>query len=209
MYELLTTPAIERAQWKSRLHGPKPAPSNLYFTEAWPDGHKWAKGKYWEIVETAPVFYEKGYVTPGDDFIDLDLSNATGGVKLFPEAEGVVYEMLVGLKPGNYQVGVYIPGPSDYLLALGDSPMYPDLADPERRYLGAITPTDSPYDNPLLKLWAIADMQPWVLKTYVLQGVTFGKPILGFRVAKHRLVQIEKPEVFTSIKYFTEIKGTW
>ncbi|GAJ03045.1 unnamed protein product, partial [marine sediment metagenome] len=216
MLELLTTPVIEWAQWKSRLHGPKPQPSNLYFTEAWPDPHKWAKNKYWEIKETAPVSYDKGYILPGDDLVtagistkNLDLSNATNGLKLYPESEGVAYEILIGLKPGNYQIGLYIPGVNDYLLALGDTSMYPDLTDDERKYLAAITPEDSPYANPLLKLWFIKDMAAWILKLYVLEGVEFEKCILGFRVAKHRLAEISKPDVFSKVDYFTTLRGTW
>lgn len=208
MFELLTMPAIERAQWKSRLHDPDIL-KNLYFTEAWPDVHKWARGKYFQIKETATLFYPLGYRLPGDDQKNLDLSNATAGLKLYPESDGVAYEILVGLKPGNYQIGVYIPGVNDYLLALGDSSMYPDLADAEKRHLATITPQDSPFDNPLLKLWAINDMTAWKLKVDMLPGVDFDTAILKFIVAKHRLAEIPKPDVFTTIKYFTEIKGTW
>lgn len=213
MYELLTTPALERAQWRSRLHGPKPQPSNLYFTEAF-NAHPWCKGKYWEIKETVLVSYDRGYILPEDDYKNLDLSNATAGLKLYPESEGVVYETLIGLKPGNYQIGLFIPGVNDYLLALGDTSMYPDLTDDDLKYLAAITPEDSPYNNPLLKIWAIKDMAAWILKTYILEGCgvtdkAFEKAILGFRIAKHRLGEISKPDVFTTIKYFTEIKGTW
>lgn len=208
MYELLTTPTLERAQWRSRLHGPKPQPSNLYFTEAW-STHEWCVGKYWEIKETVLVSYDKGYILPGEDHKNLDLSNATAGLKLYPESESIVYEILIGLKPGNYQIGLYIPGVNDYLLALGDTSMYPDLDDTELKYLAAITPEDSPYDNPLLKLWAIKDMAAWILKDYILPGVDYDNSILGFKIAKHRLAKIAKPDVYTTIKYFTEIKGTW
>jgi hypothetical protein len=206
---LLASPFTEKVTWRAKLHGPAPQPNYLYFTEAWPDAHKWAKGKYWEIKETALVSYDKGYILPGDDHKNLDLSNATGALKLYPESEGIVYEILVGLKPGNYQIGLYIPGVNDYLLALGDTSAYPDLTDAERRYLAAITPEDTPYDNPLLKLWAIKDMASWILKLYILPGVDFSKAVIGFRIAKHRLEEIPKPDVFTSIKHFLEIKGTW
>ncbi|MBA7682053.1 hypothetical protein ES703_90399 [subsurface metagenome] len=213
MFELLTTPAIQQATWKTRLHGPKPQPANLYFTEAF-SAHPWCKGKYWEIKETVLVSYDKGYILPGEDYKNLDLSNATDGLKLYPESEGVVYETLIGLKPGNYQIGLYIPGVNDYLLALGDTSMYPDITDDDLKYLAAITPEDSPYNNPLLKIWAIKDMAAWILRTYILEGCgvtagAFEKAILGFRIAKHRLEEISKPDVFTTIKYFTEIKGTW
>lgn len=209
MFELLTTPALERAQWRSRLHGPKPQPSNLYFTEAWPDAQKWAKNKYWEIKETVIVFYPVGYRLPGDDQKNLDLSNATAGLKLYTESDGIAYEILVGLKPGNYQIGVYIPGVNDYLLALGDSSMYPDLTDTEKRHLATISPDDSPFDNPLLKLWAVNNMAAWILKVDMLPGVDYDTAILGFKIAKHRLEEIPKPDVFTKIDYFTTIKGTW
>ncbi|MBA7610064.1 hypothetical protein ES703_17269 [subsurface metagenome] len=216
MFELLTTPAIQQATWKSRLHGPKPQPSNLYFSEAFPDAHKWCKGKYFEIKESVLVSYDRGYILPGDDLVtagistkNLDLSNATAGLKLYPESEGVAYECLIGLKPGNFQIGLYIPGVNDYLLALGDTSSYPDLADDERKYLAAITPDDTPYDNPLLKLWAVKDMAAWILKLYVLSGVEFEKCVLGFRIAKHRLEEISKPDVFSKVDYFTTLRGTW
>lgn len=209
MYELLTTPALQQATWKSRLHGPKPQPSNLYFSDAWPDSHKWCRGKYFEIKETAVVSYPLGYRLPGNDQKNLDLSNATAGLKLYSESDGIAYEILVGLKPGNYQIGVYIPGISDYLLALGDSSMYPDLTDTERRHLATIAPQDSPFDNPLLKLWAINDMAAWQLKVDMLPGVDYDTAILGFKIAKHRLAEITKPEIFTKIDYYTTIRGTW
>ena len=221
MYELLTTPTLERAQWRSRLHGPKPQPSNLYFTKAWPDAHKWCKGekekeKYFEIKESVLVSYDRGYILPGDDLVtagistkNLDLSNATNGLKLYPESEGVAYECLIGLKPGNYQIGLYIPGVNDYLLALGDTSSYPDLTDDERKYLAAITPDDTPATNPLLKLWFIKDMASFILKLYVLPGVDFEKAIICFRIAKHRLEEIPKPDVFSKVDYFTTLRGTW
>ena len=206
MFELMTTPALQQATWKSRLHGPKPQPSNLYFTEAWPDAHRWCRNHYFEIKETAVVPFDRGYILPGNDNQTYDLSNATAGLKLYPENEDRVYEILIGLKPGNYQVGIYCPGVSDYLLSLGDSSMYPDLADATKRYLGAIIPDDSPYSNPLLKLWAIKDMVSWQLKVYIHPGVDFEKVVLGFRVATHKLAEIPKPDAFTTIKYYTEIR---
>ena len=209
MFEMLTAPTIERAQWKSRLHGPKPQPSNLFFTEAWPGTHKWCSGKYFEIKETVVLSYSLGYRLPGNDQKNLDLSNTADGLKLYPESDGIAYEILVGLKPGNYQISVYIPGVNDYLLALGDTSMYPDLADAVKRHLAVITPEDSPFDNPLLKLWTINDMASWILKIDMLPGVDFDSAILVFKIAKHKLAEISKPDVFTTIKYFTEYKGTW
>ena len=205
MYELLTTPAIQQATWKTRLHT---VGQNLYFTPAW-EPHAWARDKYFRITESVLVPWDRGFIIPGNDHKDLDLSNARDGLLLYPEAEKIVYEILIGLKPGNYQVGLYIPGVMDYLLALADVVAYPDLTDPVKRYLAVITPEDSPYHNPLLKIWAITNMAKWILKVYVRLGVDYEKCIIGFRVAKHRLTEIPPAEVYTTIKYFTEIEGAW
>ena len=204
MYELATHPEIQRAQWKTRLHQ---IGQNLYFTPAW--RIDWAAGKYFKITEAVLVPWDRGFIIPGNDHKDLDLSNAEGGLLLYPEAKGICYEILVGLKPGNYQVGVYIPGPRDYLLALADAAAFPDLADPERRYLAAITPEDSPYNNPLLKLWAVEDMPKWILKVHVREGVDFEKAIISFRVNKLELEEIPQPAQYTTIKWYEEIRGAW
>lgn len=209
MYELLITPQLEKAFWRAKLHGPPPQPSNIYFTEEWPDIQKWLKGKYFQITQTVIVPYDKGYIIPGDDVINLNLSNVPEGLKLYPTSEGVVYECLIGFKPGNYQVGLYIPGVNDYLLALAHTEMYPDLAHVQRKYLGFFTPDDSPYTNPMLKLWFVMNMPSWILKIYVLPGINFEKVIIGFRIAKHRVKEIPKPDIFTTIPYYTEYRGTW
>jgi len=207
MYSMLTTPVLEQATWRNRLHDPDRRP-NLYFTDAWPD-YLFVKGKYFKITQTAVVYYTVGYRLPGDDQKNLDLSNTTGGLYLYPERDGEAYEILVGLKPANVQMGIYIPGPDQYLLALGHSSMYPQISDPQRRYLATITPEDSPFDNPLLKLWAVNNMDSWILKLDVLPGVDFESVVLGFRIAKHRLTEISRPENYTTVEYYKSISGVW
>ena len=207
MFEIMQPKSVEMARWRSLIHGPKPQPSNLYFGDDWLP-HKWIQNKYWRITQTVLVPYDVPRIIPGNDEINLNLSNATGALKMYPASESIVYEILVGLKPGAYQLGVYIPGPANYLLALGDSSMIPDVADAERRYLGKFTPEDTPYENPLLKLWAIVDMAAWILKLYA-EGVDFEKVVVGFKIAKHRIEEIEKPDVFTTVPYYDSIRGTW
>ena len=205
MYELITHPEIQRAQWKTRLHQ---IGQNLYFTPAWRI-IDWVAGKFFQIKEAVLVPWDRGFIIPGNDHKDLDLSNAGGGLLLYPEAEGIVYEILIGLKPGNYQIGVYIPGVHDYLLALADTDAYPHLTCPERRFLAAIIPEDSPYNNPLLKLWAVKDMPKWILKVYVREGVDFEKCIISFRVNKLKVEEIPQPAQYTTIKWYEEIRGAW
>jgi hypothetical protein len=148
------------------------------------------------------------YILPNNDYKDVLLDNTTNGVKLYPDAEGRVYEILVGLKPGDYHVIPYIPT-GKYVLGLGDASMYPDVTDANKRYLGAITPEDSPADDPTVKLWAIKDYDGWVLRTYVLDGVGFEKCVLEFKVVKHELKEVPKPATFTTIKHHSEEEGVW
>jgi len=201
----MTTARLDMARWKSSLHQPN---QNLYFTEKWPSEF-WCSGKYYHIEKSALVNYDRGYILPGNDYKDIDISNETNALGLYPTRNGIVYEILIGFKPGNYQVGIYIPGPNSYLLALGKSDMYPDLTNVEKRYLAFIPPEESPYGNPLLKLWAIANMPSWILKVYVRPGVDFEKPVIGFKVNKLQVREISKPDVFTEIEYYTQISGIW
>jgi len=201
----MTTARLDVAKWKSALHQPS---QNLHFSDQWPSEY-WCSGKYYRIEKSALVNYDRGFIIPGNDHKDIGLSNETGGLGLYPARNGVVYEILVGFKPGNYQVGVYIPGPNSYLLALGKSDMYPDLDKVEKRYLAFISPEDSPYSNPMLKLWVVANMPSWILKVYARPGVDFEKCVLGFRINKLQVEEISKPEVFTEIEYYTQISGIW
>jgi len=209
-YEMLAGLAVERAQWKHRIHGAAPLPNNLKFSERWADhGFKWCGGKFFEITRSIVVPYSLSYILPNADYKDVDLSNATAGVKLYPEAEGRVYEMLVGFKPGNFLCTLFIPA-GKYLHALGYSTMYPDAADADRKYLGAFTPEDSPETDPTIKLWAIKEYDAWNLRLYVFDGVGFEKVGVELLIAKHDIKELtEAPEHFTLIKHHTELEGMW
>lgn len=217
MYEMLTTPVLDRAQWKSRLHDPVQR-KYLYFPPSWPSNLSWLSGKYFQITKTVIVNYPFDRTIPGDDQIFLNLSNnvtsASGiyGLNLYPSAsdQETAYEILVGMKPGNFQIGLYIPGTGDYLLSLGASGMRPDLTDVDLRNLGTIQPEDSPFEDPLLKLWAVGSMQSLILLVDMLPGVDFAKAILRFIVAKHKIAALSKPpDVFTTIQYYKDERGSW
>jgi hypothetical protein len=182
------------------------------FSDAWPDEHKWAKGKVFE-VENEPVIvpYASSYILPGDDYKDIDLSNATSGILTYPENEGVVYETAVGFKPGDYIVHIYIPR-DKYVYALGESTMFPNIADETKKYLGAKSYIDSPHTAPLLKLYSIKDMPAFILRIYVLEGVDFEKCTITYQINKCQLKEIENPtseqkEKALLLRLFTEL--TW
>lgn len=182
------------------------------FSEQWPDTYKWAKGKVFE-VEQEPIIvpYQASYILPGGDYRDVDLSNATAGLKLYPEMEGVLYEALVGFKPGEYLCHIYVPK-DKYVYALGEATMWPDVTDPLRKYLGAKSWLDSPHTAPLLKLYFIKDMPAFIFRLLTLEGVDFEKVTVTFQINKCQLREIPTPtpeqvEKALLIRWYTELTG--
>ncbi len=213
--ELLTSPTISKAQWQSRLHSPPPGMSNLYFTTKWPNSGDggWVSGQYVQIQQTVVVPYKKGYTLPsgaGLDYAFVDLHNVTNSpTSMFPASDKVVFEILIGLKKGMYQVAPYVPGNTNYLLALGYTQMFPNIADPNLKFMGAFTYKDTPDDNPLFKIWVIDNQDPWLLQIAVDSAVDYDKAVIDFKVAKHRVTLIPKPDVFTTLRHYSEESGVW
>ncbi|MDP3064736.1 MAG: hypothetical protein Q8O40_16270 [Chloroflexota bacterium] len=182
------------------------------FTDQWPDSHKWATDKLFEVEhEPLLVPYAASYILPGADYKDIDLSNATAGLKLYPEDEGVLYQITLGLKPGNYLVHTYVPV-NNYIYALGDTTMYPDVTSATLKYLGAKRPADSPSTAPLWSLYVIKDAPAFILRLYVDTGVDYDKVTVEFRINKCQLKLIESPTAdqlarALRLKWHTELKG--
>lgn len=182
------------------------------FSEQFPGAHKWAKGKVFEVSqEPIIVPYAVTKIIPGDDYCDIDLSNATAGLKLYPEIEGVLYQTAVGLKPGEYLVHTYVPA-NKYVYHLGETSMYPDVSSATLKYLGAKSYRDSPYESPLWHLYFIKNMAAFILRLYVLESVDFEKVTLEFKINKCQLSEIAEPtseqiEKALLIRYHTELVG--
>ena len=175
------------------------------FSQAWPDSPAaWARGKTF-VVSQEPLIvpYQASRILPGNDYTDIDLSNATAGLKLYPESEGRVFQIGVGFKPGQYIVHTYVPTPR-YVYSLEDSSMFPDVTSATLKYLGAKVPEESPFDAPLWQLFAIKDMVAFILRLYVLDGIDFEKVTVGFWINKCMLSEIPKPVDPKTIKTPTE-----
>mgnify|MGYP001036732027 CR=1 FL=1 len=213
-YEFLAPATVDLLKWKAKVHGPKPGLCFLHFTPEWATrGFKWCGDKYFQITRSLAIPYSRSAIIPNDDWVDFNLSNiadagAVKGCRLYPEAESRVHEILVGFKPGNYLINLGIGTGATYFWALPDSTMTPDLTDANRRYL-AFKPEDSPEDDPTIKLWAIKDLDAWILRCYVLDGVGFEKVVPTFKVIKHQLKEIAPVENYTEIKHFQELSGAW
>jgi len=168
------------------------------FSSAWPGTHKWASGKLF-VVSAEPILvpYAISRIIPEDDYCDIDLSNSDSGEKLYPENEGVLYQIAVGMKPGDYLVHFYLPSPR-YIYHLGEASMFPDVASSTLRYLGAKRPEDSPADAPLWFLFAIKDMPPITLRPYVETGgddatQAFEKCTFMLKINKCLLDEVKNP----------------
>jgi len=184
----------------------------VYFSEQWPDTWKWAKGKLFRVKEEPIIVpYQKSYILPESDYKKVDLSNSTAGLKLYPETEGILYECAVGFKAGNYITHIYVPA-EKYVYHLGEATMYPDVTDPNKLYLGAKSPEDSPARAPLLFLYFIKDAPAFYLWPYVLKGTKFEKVTFCFQINKCKLEEIPQPtedmiRKAKRIAYYTELVG--
>jgi len=161
----------------------------VYFTNQWPDTWKWCSGKLFR-VEDEPVIvpYAASYILPKNDYKDIDLSNSTAGLKLYPETEGILYQF----KPGDYITHIYVPK-EKYVYHLGESSMYPDLTSATLKYLGAKRPSDSPARAPLLFLYFIKDGPAFYLRPYVLDNVDYEKCTIECTINKCKLELIPEP----------------
>lgn len=165
----------------------------VFFSNEWPDTWKWCRGKLFVVTE-APILvrYPASYILPESDYKKVDLSNATAGLKLYPEHEGVLYQCGVGFKPGDYITHIYVPS-EKYVHHLGESSMFPDVTSSTLKYLGAKKPSDSPHTAPTLFLYFMKDGPAFYLWPYVLDSVTYEKCTFEFMVNKCRLEEIPKP----------------
>jgi len=168
----------------------------VVFSDKWQGkSSDWAKGRAFEVSEEPLLVpFSASYILPGNDYRDLDLSNSTGGLKLYPEGTNILYQIAVGFKPGSYITHVFVPKDC-YVYKLGDSSMYPLVTDPTNRYLGAFRPEHSPAESPLLFLYAIKDAPALYLRPWVLDDAeaTWDKVTIEFFINKCRLREIAQP----------------
>jgi hypothetical protein len=177
------------------------------FSPNFPSDLSHVGGKTFRVVKEQQVKYQLSYVIKEACYKDINLSNEDAGQKLYPEAADVMYEMLIGFKPGNYLTHVYFP--SDYpIYRLDYSDMSPLISSASLKYLGAIFPSDSPVDNPIFKLYLVYRLKPVILRVYADDGVAYEKITLDFTINRCKLALETPPAnvVPKPIQYLDEIK---
>lgn len=204
MIELRPTPTVKEVKYEQRIVLPN---WWIKFSDNFPSGLKHVKGKTVRIAKQQQVKYELSWVIKEACYVDVNLSNESAGEKLYPDVESNLYEVLIGFKPGNYLCHIYFP--AEYpLYRLDDPGMSPLISDSAKKYLGAIKPSDSPVDDPTLKLYLVFNLTPIILRLYADDGVAYEKASLQFTV--NRCLMVEEPpppEVKPKlIQYLDEIK---
>ena len=164
------------------------------FSSDWPSTHNAIREKTFRIDAVNQVPYDLPYIIPTGDYRDVDFANGSGTFKenIYPENQNSLFEVLIGLKKGNYLTHWYIPaGKSVHQLEYAQ--MYPDLTDTKKKYLGARQPKDSPYDDPRIKVYLVKDLAPLIMRLYVLAGVDFEKCVIGLTINKCLMREIDAP----------------
>ena len=162
------------------------------FPNEWPDTLPHVKGKFFKIARVNEVNQDLPYILPSNDYRDVDFSNQTGGVNLYPETTRTLYEVALGFKPGNYQVQFYIPA-GEFVSRLDQAGMVPDVTVVARKYLGALKPEDSPYEDKRILIYFVKDLEPLIARTFVDTGCDFEKCVLGVTVNKCYLEELKTP----------------
>ncbi len=179
------------------------------FTEQWPSTLPAVKGKFFQIEKTNQVPYDITRIIPGGNYCDVDMSNSAGGENIYPENTKTLYQTILGFKPGNYLVYLYIPA-GEFVNRLEQAGMVPNVASATLRYLGALKPVDSPYDDKRIFMYSVKDLEPLILRLFVDNGVAFEKIVLGLVVNKCYLKQItptaEQLARALKIDYYTELR---
>jgi len=181
---------------------------NVQFSNKFPDSLDFVKGKTFKITSTIQVSYELSWMLPALHYKDINLSNENAGEKLYPEAGDELYEMLLGFKPGNYFTQIYFPTDMP-VYKLGYYTMVPLISDAALKYLGAIKPEDSPADDPILKLFTVFKLNPFIFRISVDNGIDYEKMTWKILINKCKLAEFSPPAGAT-VKYIPYItEQTW
>lgn len=201
MYEENQDITPTRVSYRNFFHDSEQR-ANIYFTQDWAKvGSGWAAGKHFKIAKSIPVNYPVTRDIPQIDYLELDLSNATNGMNLYPEVNFQAMEILVGFKPGNYVIQIDIPNGTP-LAKLPESSMFPSKTDATNKYINAKEPSASPFNNPTIKFWVLKDSPAIILRPVVLSGCSYERVSMEFKTVRHLLTELKTPpSVYDTVEY--------
>lgn len=190
--------------WKPRILLPN---HWIRFSDKFPDYLNHVKGKTFKIAKQVQVTYELSWILKEACYKDINLSNEDTGVKLFPDSADNLYEVLIGFKPGNYNIIPYFPADQP-MYRLDHTSMLPLVSDAALKYLGTIKPTDSPVENPRFKLYLVYELKPVILRIVADDSVDYEKITWEIMINRCLMEQGTPPENVTPkpIEYLDNLK---
>ncbi len=179
----------------------------LRFSDGWPDDLAFVKGKTFRVSKEQTVKYPLPLILPEGNYFDIDPSDEDTGQKLYPYQQDIVYEVLIGMRPGNYMLQFYYPA-NDPIFRLDYATMLPNLTDPSLKYLGALRPGDSPSGEETIKIYFVYRMKPFYVRVIADDGVAYEKCVIDFTFNRLALQQaVPPPDVKPKlIPYLEDIK---
>ena len=180
----------------------------VMFSPHWPQGLGISPGQTYKVEYSQQVPYDLNYILPGNDYRDVNFSNEEAGEKLYPTQSESLFEILIGLKEGNFSISPYMPIDQP-VFTLEHTEMRPSVIDPKRRYLGAIRPENSPADDPRIKLYTVLRLTPFFWRVFVDQG-DYEKCTLSLIINRLKIEKIEQPtpeqlKKARKLPYITEV----
>lgn len=177
----------------------------VQFPSTWPSTYTSHRGKMFQLGPCLQIPYDLSYKLPAGDYRDVDFSNGDGTFQesVYPEQDMSLFEVLVGFKPGAFITEWFIPADKS-LHRLEYAQMEPDITSAKKLYLGAFKPSDSPYEDPKIKLYFVRKLTPLIMRVYILPsagyyqvgGVAtadFEKVVVGLTVNRCKLTLIDSP----------------
>jgi len=177
------------------------------FSDGFPSTLSHVKGKTMQITRSVQVHYPLSFILKESRYYDVNFSNEDAGEKLYPNVSDNLYEVLIGFRPGNYYAIPYFP--ADQPIYRLDYPtMTPTLTDAELRYLGIVTPEDTPADVPTLRMYFVYNLKPVFLRLVADDGVAYEKITLEILVNRCEMEEGTAPSDVTPkpIPYLDELK---
>jgi hypothetical protein len=176
----------------------------VQFSDSWPgnlsvtyqDKKGATRGIFAQISRTNQVPYDLSYIIPSGDFRDVDFSNllSTFNENLYPQNPITLYQTQIGFKRGNFLAIRYIPA-GEYVSRLEQANMVPNVTSATLRYLGAIKWQDSPYYDKRFYFYSVYNMEPFILRLFVDNGVDFEKVVMGLTINKCYMNVIDPDKV--------------
>lgn len=168
-------------------------------SKAFPDGLSHIRGKTMRVAATAQIEWSRSLIVKEGCYVDLNLSNDTGQELLYPNDGQNMFEVLIGMHPGNYYIIPYFPA-GQPIWRLDEPTMTPTMSHATNKYLGGVKPQASPVENPILKLYLFYKLKPIILRVVADDGVDYEKCRLEFLFNRCKLVE-ETPPANVAPKY--------